>query len=453
MNREALSRSVRGAVLEPEDPGYEEARTVWNVRFDRRPDVIVRCAGPADVQAAVNYAREEDLLLSVKSGGHAYGANTVGDGGVLVDLSPMNDVQVDPDARIARVGPGATWGALDGATQEFGLATPGAVSSTAGIGGVALGGGTGYLSRQFGLTLDNVLDAEVVTADGRRVRASPTENPDLFWGLRGGGGNFGVVTSFTFRLHEVGPEILLGQIVHRFEDASAVIRHYRDFMEGAPDAIQCYAFVLRVPPVDPFPEAFHGEIALDLVVFHSDPHGEAAIQSLRDFGDPILDAVGPLPYTAAQQAFDDGLPAGHRYASRSHFLPGLSDEAIDAFVAGIGDLPAPVSLAYLAAEGGAISRVDPSATPYYYRDAAYFHALAGWDDPAQEAESVSWAAGFQEAMAPHATGGVYVNLLDAEEGDRVPAAYGGNYDRLVELKKKWDPENRFRMNHNVEPAG
>lgn len=450
---EELTGTVSGEVLRPGDEGFEEARSVWNVRFDRRPAVIVRCRQADDVAAAVDFARNRGLRLAVKGGGHAYAANTVCEGGLLIDLAPMKDIAVDPETKTARVGPGARWGEFDQATQEHGLATTGGTCSAVGVAGFTLGGGTGYLSRKYGMAIDNLLSADVVTADGKLVHASADENPDLFWALRGGGGNFGVVTSFEYRLYEVGPTVLAGQIVHRFEDAGDVLRLYRDYVNQAPDEIQCYAFVLRVPPIPEFPEEFHGQLAIDLVVFHIDKDGEEALRPLLDFGDPILSFVAPQPYTAVQQSFDAGLPAGQRYDSRAHYLAEFSDQAIETFTAQVGDLPGEFTLAYFGAEGGAIGRVDPAATAFPHRGAPYsFHIIAGWTDADRDEEVVAWASEFHQAMAPHATGGVYVNLLGIDEQERVRAAYGDNYDRLVEVKKRWDPENLFRMNHNIEPT-
>lgn len=453
INTEELTRAVSGDVVKPGDAGYEEGRSVWNVRFDRRPAVVLRCHRAEDVRVAVDFARDRGLELSVKGGGHAYAANTVGDGGLLIDLSPMKAIQVDREAHTARVEAGVTWGEFDREAQALGLATPGGTVSTVGVAGLTLGGGSGYLSRRYGLTIDNLLSADVVIADGRLVRASAEEHPDLFWGLRGGGGNFGVVTSFEFRLHEIGPEVLAGQIVHRFEDAGEVLRLYREYMNEAPGEIQCYAFVLRVPPIPEFPEEFHGELAIDLVVFHADADEEEALRPLLDFGDPIFSFVAPQPYTAVQQSFDAGLPAGQRYESRAHDLAEFSDDAIDTFTAQVGALPGAFTMAYFGAGGGAIGRVDPEAGAYAGRDAPYsFHILAGWTDPDRDDEVVAWVTEFHKSMAPYATDTVYVNLLGTDEQARVRAAYGDNYDRLVKLKTKWDPENLFRMNHNIEPT-
>jgi len=449
---EDLREAVSGEVVRPGDEGYDEARSVWNVRFDRRPKVIVRCREATDVQAAVRYARQEGLEISVKGGGHAYAANTVGEGGLLIDLSSMKEISVDPEAKTARVGAGVKWGEFHVATEEHALAPVGGTVSTVGVAGFTLGGGSGYLSRKYGMGVDNLLSADVVTANGQLVHASEDENPDLFWALRGGGGNFGVVTSFEFQLHEVGPEVLTGQIVYRFKDAAPVLRMYREFMDQAPDEVGCYAFILRIPPIPEFPEEFHGQLALDLVVFHPDPAAEETFRELLDFGDPILAFTMPQALTELLQAFDAGLPAGQRYESGSHDLRTLSDDTIDTFLSQIGSMPGEFTMAYIGAGGGAIGRVDPAATAFPHRDAPYgYHVLAGWMDPAQDTEITEWVSQFQRAMTPFATGGVYVNLLGTEEQQRVPAAYGTNYERLVEIKKKWDPDNVFRMNHNIQP--
>ena len=451
---EELRGAVSGELVRPGDEGYDEARSVWNVRFDRRPKVIVRCNEAADVQAAVRFARQEDLEISVKGGGHAYAANTVGEGGLLIDLSSMREITVDPEAKTARAGAGVKWGEFHVATEEHGLAPVGGTVSTVGVAGFTLGGGSGYLSRKYGMGVDNLLSADVVTADDDLVHASDSENPDLFWALRGGGGNFGVVTSFEFQLHEVGPEVLTGQIVYRFEDAASVLRLYREFMDQAPDEVGCYAFILRIPPIPEFPEEFHGQLAVDIFVFHPDPAAEDTFRQLLDFGDPILAFTMPQALTELLQAFDAGLPAGQRYESGSHDLRTLSDETIDTFLSQIGSMPGEFTMAYIGAGGGAIARVDPAATAFPHRGAPYgYHVLAGWMDPAQDAEVTEWVSQFQQAMTPFATGGVYVNLLGTEEQQRVPAAYGTNYDRLVEIKKKWDPDNVFRRNHNIQPNG
>jgi FAD/FMN-containing dehydrogenase len=450
-----LGHRLRGPLLRPDSPGYDEARSVWNGRIDRRPALIVRSAGVADAVAAIRFAREEGLLLSVRGGGHDYGGNGVCDGGLVIDLGSMNGVRVDPDERIARVEPGATWGEFDGEAQAFGLATPGGTCSKAGVAGVTLGGGNGYLSRRFGLTIDNLVAADVVAADGRLVHASERENPDLFWALRGGGGNFGVVTSFAFRLHPVGPEVLGAQILLPFGQAREALRLYREVMAGAPDELQCFAFVFRLPPAAPYPEGNQGELAVGFGACFSGTisDGEAALRPLRECGDPILEAVQAMPFTALQKGFDDALPAGRRYVSRAHELGELSDEAIDAFLNGCRGFAGAHTLAYFGAGGGAVSRIDPGATAYPHRGSPFsFHLLAGWTEPSEDASITAWTDEFHRAMARFSTGGVYVNLLDGSDAARVRAAYGANWDRLARIKREWDPENLFRMNQNIPPA-
>lgn len=299
-----LRALLQGSLLQPGDDGYEGARAVWNARLSRRPAMIARCAGPDDVAAAVRFAARHGLPVAVKGGGHDYAGNGMCDGGLVIDLSTMRSVEVDPGAMRVRVGPGATWAEVDAATQAFGLATPGATVSSVGVAGFTLGGGVGHLARRFGLACDNLDAAEVVTADGRRVRASADEHPELYWALRGGGGNFGIVTCFELRLHRVGPQVLAGQLIHRWDDAAAVLRHYRDFMASAPDEVQCWAFMLRLPPLDVFPQALHGQPVIDLLAVHSgEPHAAAEVlRPLREFGTPLLDAIEPQRYTALQQA-------------------------------------------------------------------------------------------------------------------------------------------------------
>lgn len=451
----SLREILRGAVLTSVSHGYDEARKIWNGRFDRRPTAIARCTGSRDVIAAVNMARQNHLLVSVRSGGHDYSGRSICDGGLVIDVSAMRDVEVDAGSRTVRVQPGARWRDVDKATQVFGLATTGGTVSTVGVAGFTLGGGSGHLVRKHGLAIDNLLSAEVVTAGGELVVASERENSDLFWALRGGSGNFGVVTSFEFRLHEVGPEVLAGQIIYPFEQAAEVLSFYRTFMAEAPDEIQCYAFLIRIPPIDVFPEEFHGQVAIDLVVAHSgDPaDADAAIAPLRSLGTPILDGVARQPYVELQQAFDAGTPAGNRWYSKAHYLAEVSDEAIDTILAHTAQLPGAFTMVYLDAQGGAVGRVDSAATAFPHRKAPFaIHIFPGWTDPADDDAMMDWARTFHREMAPHATGGVYVNLLDGDEPDGSHSAYGENYARLAEIKQKYDPSNLFRNNQNVEPG-
>ena len=449
-----LRDHMQGEVLLLGEAGYDEARSVWNQRFDPRPLAVVRCRSTGDVVAAVNFAREQRLPLSVKSGGHSYAGYAVGDGALAIDLSRMDSVEIDAARKRAVVGPGATWADFDGAAQAHGLATTGCTASIVGVAGYTLGGGTGYLARMHGLSLDNLLSAQVVTAAGRVLRASEDENPELFWALRGGSGNFGVVTSFEFRLHAVGPEVVSAQAFHPFENAREVLHFYREFMRTAPDEVTVYALAMRVPPAEPFPEDQQGKVALAFLASHcGDPNeGDAALAPLTDFGNPFLAGIQRVPYKALQQGFDAGMAKGPRWYTRAHMLAEISDGAIETFARHAAALPGPFTVAYFEPLGGAIGRVQSSATAFPHRDAAYeMHIFPGWTDRAEGEDLMRWARQFHEAMAPHTTGGVYVNLLDRDEEARFPNAYGANYDRLAQLKAKWDPENLFRINHNIPP--
>lgn len=442
-------------VLRPDEDGFDEARRIWNGRFDERPAVIVRCHDADDVRGAVQLARASSTPISVRSGGHDYAGNSAREGSVLIDLSGMNRLHIDAERRVATAQPGVRWAGLDGAAQAFGLATPGGTVSSVGVPGFTLGGGSGYLSRKFGMGVDNLLAAEVVTADGRIVRASEENDSDLLWGLRGGGGNFGVVTSLELRLHQVGPEVLAGQIVYPYETAPEVLRRYRDFMMQAPDELQCYAFIVRVPPIEAFPARSHGRPAVFLVLCYAGTpaRGREVVQPLAELGgEPLLVAVEPRPYTVAQQAFDVAMGYGNRWYSKAHYFRSLPDAAIDAVVTHAERLPGEFTVAYLGREGGAIGRVDPAATAFPHRDAAFsLHVFPGWTAPADDDEIIAWARAFHEATAPFATGGVYANLLDRDDRDAAQKAYGANLDRLSRLKAKWDPKNLFHMNHNVVP--
>lgn len=452
---QALQSALAGEVLLSGAGGYDQARAVWNARFDPHPAVMVRCGRVADVVACIEFARQHGLPVSVRGGGHSYAGLSVGDGALALDLSPISSVTVDMERRLATVGPGATWADFDRAAQAHGMATTGATVSGVGVAGYTLGGGTGYLARKLGLGLDNLVAAEVVVADGRVLRVNQEQHGDLFWAIRGGSGNFGVVTSLEFRLHPIGPQVVMAQAFHPMSRARDVLRFYRTLMQQAPDEMTVYAFALRVPPVEPFAEASRGQPALALIGCHCGELevGEAALQPLIDFGEPLLANVQRLPYASAQQAFDAGMPSGQRWCSRAHYLEGLSDAAIETMVEHVEALPGPFTLAYLEPLGGAIGRIDPAATSFPHRAATHsLHILTGWLDPSEDEEMVSWADGFRDAMAPHATGGVYVNLLGRDEEARVPDAYGANLERLRVLKKRWDPENRFRINHNIRPT-
>jgi FAD/FMN-containing dehydrogenase len=436
----------RGSVIQPGDEGYDAARAVWNGMIDRRPALIARCADTADVVAAVKFAREQGLGVAIRGGGHNAAGLAVADGALVVDLGAMNAVEVDPQRRTATAGGGATWRDFDGATQEHGLATTGGMISMTGVGGLTLGGGLGALMRSYGLSCDNLIGAEVVTATGEVVPVTEDKNSELLWGLRGGGGNFGVVTKFTFQLHEVGP-VLGGMILHPIDRAPEVLRHYREYTSSAPDTVSAFCGQLYTP--DGMPVAGY-------IVCANGPLDEAeeALRPLREFGPPIADMVSQMPYTALQQMLDAGFPSGLPVYWRSHFLTDLGDEAIDKLTAGFKQVTSPLSAVLLEHLGGAVARVDRNATAFDHRDAEYNLAIISrWPDPALADASIAWTRALWDEMTPHARG-VYVNYLGVGEAeDRVRAAYGDEkYARLVELKNRYDPTNMFRYNQNIKPT-
>ncbi|MDP2312196.1 MAG: FAD-binding oxidoreductase [Pseudomonadota bacterium] len=452
---EWLKAGFGGTIVLPDDGAYESARTIWNAMIDKRPAVIARCATTSDVVRAVSFARDTGLLLAIRGGGHNIAGNAMCDGGLVVDLSSMKAARVDPVGLRVTVEGGATLADLDAATQAYGLATPVGINSTTGVAGLTLGGGFGWLSRKHGMTVDNLESAEVVTAAGEVVRASATEHPDLFWALRGGGGNFGVVTRFEFRLHRVGPDVLSGLIVYPIAEAKTVLQRYRDFLADAPDELSVWAFLRRAPPLPFLPPHVHGTgmIALALSYFGDPKRGEALIEPLRRFGAPLGEHVGVQPYVAWQQAFDPLLTAGARNYWKSHNFSTLEDGLFDAVVAAVGTLPSPQCEIFLGAVGGATTRPAADATAYPNRDARFILNVHGrWDDPADDTRCIGWARDFFQASAPFASGGAYVNFLTADEGGRVRAAYGPNYARLARVKRTYDPNNLFRVNQNIAPA-
>ncbi len=451
-----LREKVRGALCLPGDPGYEQARTIWNAMIDRHPGAVVRAAGAADVIAAVDFARERRLLLSVRGGGHNIAGNAVCEGGLMIDLSPMKSVRVDPVHRTARVEPGVTLGELDRETQAFGLATPLGINSTTGVAGLALGGGFGWTSRKLGLTVDNLLSADVVTADGQLVHASEAENPDLFWAIRGGGGNFGVVTSFELRLHPVGPTVIAGLVVHPFENARELLSGYRSFVAGAPDELTCWVVLRKAPPLPFLAPEVHGT---EVVVLAACYAGEAsrgleAVAPLRALGKPFADVIGPTPFAAWQAAFDPLLTPGARNYWKSHDLLELGDAAIEVMLDHVRRLPSPECEVFIGNLGGAVNRVAADATPYPHRDVRFVvNVHTRWRDAAEDRECIGWARSLFDALAPHATGGVYVNFMPEDETERVrQGAYAANYDRLARIKARYDPDNLFRQNQNIRPA-
>jgi FAD/FMN-containing dehydrogenase len=452
---DGLRGQLRGSLLTSADPGYDAARTIWNAMIDKRPGLIVRCAGAADVIHAVRFAAQHSALIAVKGAGHNIAGSAVCDGGLMLDLSPMKSVHVDPWNRTARVEPGVTLAEFDREAQAFGLATPLGINSTTGVAGLTLGGGFGWLSRSFGLSIDNLLSMDVVTAKGELVRASADENADLFWGLRGGGGNLGVVTSFTFRLHPVGPEVLAGLIVYPFDRAGDVLRQYRSFVAGAADALTVWVVLRKAPPLPFLPAEVHGkEVVIFPLLYAGDVgEGQRAIEPLRRFGTPIGEHVGPEPFTAWQTAFDPMLTPGARNYWKSHDFAELSDAALDLMVDYAGKLPTPECEIFIGHLDGAAGRVPADAMAYPHRNARFVLNVHGrWRDAGDDEACIGWARRFFEATAPHATGGVYVNFMTADEQDRIRAAYGANYNQLASLKAKYDPGNLFQVNLNVRPA-
>jgi FAD/FMN-containing dehydrogenase len=439
----------------PDAPGYEEARTIWNATIDRRPALIARCGDAGDVSTAIRFAREHSLLTSIRGGGHNIAGNAVADEAFMIDLSPMRGVHIDGARKIARVQGGATLGDFDRAAQEHGLATPLGINSTTGVAGLTLGGGFGWLSRRFGLSSDNLLAADVVDATGERIRASADENAELFWGLRGGGGNFGVVTTFEFKLHQVGPTVLAGLIVHPLDDAKDVIRFYREFAPEAPEELACWFVMRKAPPLPFLPAEWHGKEILVLAACYSGDiaDGERILKPLRQFGRPIADIIGPMPFTAWQTVLDPLLTPGMRNYWKSHDFLEVSDGLIDVltdFAARLPDDQTEIAFAQL---GGAISRPANADSAYARREAQYLVNVHGrWADPARDEACIGWARELFTAAAPFSTGSVYVNFLSADDENRVRAAYGANYDRLVALKNRYDPTNLFRVNQNIRPT-
>ncbi|ELY63022.1 FAD-binding oxidoreductase [Natronococcus jeotgali] len=417
--------------------------------IDRRPALIAQCAGTADVMAAVTFARDHDLLIAVRGGGHNVAGNAVCDDGLVIDLSRMNAVYVDPDTRTARVDGGATLGDLDHEAQAFGLATTGGIVSTTGVAGLTLGGSLGWFARKYGLAHDNLRSVDLVTADGELVRASDETNPDLFWGIRGSGGNFGIVTSFEFELHQVGPEVWAGSVHHRLEDAEAALRFLRDFMREVPDEVQANASFWRVSEDPRFLSDVNGETILTINAFYGGTieDGEDALGPIAEFGDPILVEFTEWRYAAWQQR------SGRRHYWKSHYFEELSDQAIAAMVEHITPFLTPDTVAFFDWMGGAIGRVDPDLTAFPDRDKEYALTVAPrWDNPTDDASCIEWARAFHDSMRQHAAEGEYANYLNADDEAMIEAAYHGQLDRLVALKNEWDSDNRFRMNQNIEPS-
>jgi FAD/FMN-containing dehydrogenase len=450
---ERFEASLRGYLVRPGDGAYDEARAVWNAMIDRRPALIVRCAGSADVINAVNFAREHDLPTSVRGGGHNVAGNAVCDDGLVIDMSDMKSVRVDPYQRTVRAEAGVRLGDLDRETQPFGLVVPAGIVTDTGVAGLTLGGGLGWLSRAWGLTCDNLLSADVVTADGRLLHASDAEHTDLFWAIRGGGGNFGIVTSFKYRCYEFGPTALAGIVMHPIDRAQELLRFYRDYTASVPDEVTAFALVRKAPPAPFVPEEFHGAPICAIGACYAGPpeKGEEIIRPIKEWGQPIADVLVPKPFVAHQSMFDAGQPAGGYYYWKSHYFDELSDGMLDTIVEQGSAIISPMSILALVHLGGAVARVGEQDTAYPNRQSPYVMNVNGpWNDPADNDANIAWTRNTWDALAPFSTGARYVNF-EAEDG--AEAIYGEEkYKRLVEIKSKYDPENFFRYNQNIKPA-
>ena len=461
LNRSALvklQQDVRGQVIQPDDQLYDAARAVWNGMIDRRPAAIVRCLGVADVMAAVRFARAHQLEIAVRGGGHNVAGFGTCEGGLVIDLGPMKGVQLDPTARTARAQAGLTWGELDRETQAFGLATTGGLVSTTGIAGFTLGGGIGWLMRKHGLAVDNLLAADVVTAEGALVKTSAAENPELLWGLRGGGGNFGIVTSFEYRLHPVGPIVLAGGGFYTADRAADLLRFYREWAPSLPDELTTMFAFLTAPPEPFIPPPLVGQPLVAVVVCYAGPiqTGQQVVASLRAFAAPAVDLIGPIPYTALQGMFDASAPRGIRSYWKTAHLDDLSDQVISTlleFTDQMGEL-SPFAAVHIHHVEGAVARVSTDDAAFGRRTARFVLNLpVSWPDPGQDDAHIQWVRAAYEAIQPLASTGAFLNFLDGDDGDRIRAAYGkARYERLARLKARYDPDNIFRLNQNIKPV-
>ena len=452
---QSFRAGLQGELLTPDQPAYEEARQIWNAMIERRPAAILRCAAVDDITRAVDFARTHCLLTSVRGGGHNIAGSALCEQGLMIDLSQMKSVQIDPEQRTAQVEPGATLADFDREAQKHGLATPLGINSTTGVAGLTLGGGFGWLTRKYGVTVDNLIGAELITANGQRVRASERENADLFWGIRGGGGNFGIVTRFEFRLHPVGPEVTAGLVVFPFDQASAVLHQYPALAQSQSDETVLWVVLRHAPPLPFLPTEAHGQKILVIAFFSIAPteETERQLNAVRALGQPLGEHVGPMPYSAWQQAFDPLLTPGVRNYWKSHFFAKLDSGLLDVLLDFSSRLPSPHCEIFLGQLGGQASRVPVDATAYSHRDAEFGMNVHGrWETAAEDTHCVAWCRDLFSATKPYATGGVYVNFLSQDEVDRTPSAYRPDtWNRLVALKGKWDPQNLFRMNQNIQP--
>ena len=446
----------KGALIRPTEPEYAEARRIWNDAIDRHPALFARCSDEDDAALALAYAIGEGLPVAIRGGGHNVSGSALAEGGVVIDFSMQRRVKVDPERLIATVQPGALWGDFDAATQAHGLASPAGIVTHTGVAGLTVGGGFGWLSRRWGLTSDNLLSVRMLLADGSRVRAAPDENEDLFWAVRGGGGNFGVVTEFEFRLYPLGTQVLAGPLIYRAEQAREVLRHYRDFIARAPDELAVYLNFRSAPPLDWVPRDLVGrDVLLVIPCYCGDlDQGEDVLRPLREFGPPSADLVQRKPYMAHQSMFDAGVPHHWGYYWKSHYLPPLSDVAIDVLLDRSWRKASPASYTIVFHLGGAIARLAEDSSAAGGRDAAHaINVNAAWPEGGPHHPDIAWCRDYFAALQPHATGEVYVNFLHNDEGEaRIRAAYGARYERLARIKARYDPDNVFRSNQNIRPA-
>lgn len=451
---EEFKATLRGQLIQPNDEGYDDARKVYNGMIDRRPRLIARCSDVADVIAAVNFGRSNDMLVAIRGGGHNGAGLGICDDGLVIDLSLIKYTRVDPEARTVRVGGGCTWGDVDHATHAFGFATPSGIISTTGVGGLTLGGGLGHLTRKCGLSIDNLLAADMVLADGSFVTASAEENDDLFWAIRGGGGNFGVVTAFLFRLHPIST-IIGGPTLWPLEQATEVMQWYRDFIPTAPEDLNGFFAFLTVPPGPPFPEQLHLKKMCVVVWCYTGSEADAddVFQPIKEFGPPALYGIHSMPFPALQSAFDPIYPPGLQWYWKADFVNELSDEAIALHVKHASEMPTMHSTTHLYPIDGAAHRVGNNDTAWSYRDTKWSQVIVGVDpDPANNEQITAWTKEYWEALHPYSAGGAYVNFMMDEGENRVKATYRDNYERLVAIKHKYDPTNLFRVNQNIKPS-
>jgi FAD/FMN-containing dehydrogenase len=450
-----FGESLRGVIIKPEDSNYDESRKIWNAMIDRKPALIVQVTSADDVSAAIKFAVTNKLDITIRGAGHNIAGNCICDGGLMIDFSAMKKTRVDREKKVAFVEPGATLKDFDAEIQKHGLATPVGINSTTGIAGLTLGGGFGWLTRKYGFTVDNLLSVEVVTVDGKKLRASEKENADLFWAIRGGGGNFGVVTQFEFKLYPVGPEILAGLLVFPFKQAKSILKQYRDFIQTTPPEFNVWVVLRKAPPLPFLPEEAHGKevVVLAIAVISDFEKNEKLVDSLRGFGEPVGEFIGRMPYINWQQMFDPLLTPGARNYWKSHNFTELKDDSLDLVVEYAGKLPSPQCEIFIAYLEGKSNSVPPNSMAYSSRDLKYILNVHGrWDDAKQDKECIKWSREFFDATLKFASAGAYVNFMTEEENERVAKAYGPNYKKLVEIKKKYDPNNLLKHNQNIKPT-